>query len=93
MLRIDIPQSSALINKDMFVDYNIPKPPNGTNTEINEDVVLLFDDEEQAVAYLDKLEEHADDLDDESPGKDVITALITAITEDAFVQAFIDAGE
>ncbi|AMR33288.1 hypothetical protein A0256_18610 [Mucilaginibacter sp. PAMC 26640] len=77
----------------MFDEYSIPKPPNGTDTEVNEDVILLFDDEQQAVTYLDELEDYADDVDDESPEKDILNALITAISDDSFVQTYIEEEE
>jgi len=90
MLKINIPRGSALISQEMFQEYNIPLPPNGTDTEINEDVILLFDDEQQAVTYLDLLEDNADEVDDESPEKDIMNVLITAISDDEFVQTFLD---
>jgi hypothetical protein len=49
----------------------------------------LFEDEEEAVAYLDDLEEYTADLDNKSPAKPVINALITAINNDEFVQAYL----
>lgn len=93
MLKINIPQSSALITRDMFEEYSLPLPPNGTDAEVNEDVILLFDDEQQAVTYLDELEDYADDVDDESPEKDILNALITAIADDSFVQTYLEEEE
>lgn len=90
MLKIDIPRGSALISREMFSEYSIPLPPNGTDTEINEDVILLFDDEQQAVTYLDQLEDLTENVDDESPEKDILNALITAIEDDSFVQTYLE---
>ena len=93
MLKIDIPKGSALITRDMFDEYSIPLPPNGMDTEINEDLILLFDDEQQAVTYLDELEDYAGELDEESPEKDILNALITAIGNDDFVTTFLEENE
>jgi hypothetical protein len=90
MLRIDIPSaSSPSITNRTFEDYALPTPPNGTETEINGDVILQFEDEEEAVAYLDELEDYAAEIDNNSPVKNIINALITTISNDEFVQAYL----
>ncbi|WP_374949110.1 hypothetical protein [Mucilaginibacter sp.] len=90
MLRINVPSTAEnTITANIFDDYGLPTTPNGTDTEINGDLILLFEDEEEAVAYLDELEDYADDLDNESPAKPVINGLITAINNDEFVQAYL----
>jgi hypothetical protein len=90
MLRIDIPSTADVtIANRTFDEYGLPKPYNGTDTEVNGDLILLFEDEEEAVAYLDDLEEYTADLDNKSPAKPVINALITAINNDEFVQAYL----
>ncbi|QHS57308.1 hypothetical protein GWR56_17830 [Mucilaginibacter sp. 14171R-50] len=63
--------------------------PNGTDTEVSGKLVLLFEDEQEAVAYLDELEDHATKLDSGSPQKPVINALVSAIYNDQFVQAYL----
>ncbi|RWY50111.1 hypothetical protein [Mucilaginibacter gilvus] len=90
MLKINIPRGSALISLGMFDEYQIPKPPNGTDEEINEDVILLFENEQQAVTYLDQLEDLADEVDDDSPQKDILNLLITSIADDEFVNTFLE---
>jgi hypothetical protein len=87
MLRIDIPSQDVTLRS--IEEYQIPSPPNGTDTEINGDVVLLFEDEEEAVAYLDVLEDHAAELDNEAPEKHLINELVSTITNDEFVQAYL----
>jgi hypothetical protein len=89
MLRIDIQSNGTEISREVFETYALPVPPNGTDTEINGDLILLFDDEEQAVAYLDELEEHASSLDNDSPAKQPLNVLISAISNDEFVQAYL----
>ena len=87
MLRIDIP--SAEVSARVFDEYSLPTPPNGTETEVNGDLIFLFEDEEEAVAYLDELEDFASDLDDDAPGKPAINALALAINNDEFVQTYL----
>ncbi|MFD0765101.1 hypothetical protein ACFQZI_09550 [Mucilaginibacter lutimaris] len=87
MLKIDIPSQTLAYHT--FEQTNLPSPPNGTETEVNGDLVLLFEDEEEAVAYLDELEDYAEDLDANAPEKAVINALIGAINNDGFVQSYL----
>ncbi|GGH05062.1 hypothetical protein [Mucilaginibacter phyllosphaerae] len=87
MLRIDIPSSAIAAN--VFTQETLPTPPNGTETEINGDLILLFEDEAEAVAYLDELEDYAAELDGGSPEKTSVNALVSAITNDEFVQAYL----
>lgn len=90
MLRIDIPSTDDIaITNRVFDDNGLPTPPNGTDTEINGDLILLFEDEEEAVAYSDELEEYASDLADDAAEKPLINALVVAITNDEFVQAYL----
>lgn len=87
MLRIAIP--STTISAKVFEQHTLPTPPNGTETEVSGELVLLFEDEEEAVAYLDELEDYSTELDHNSPEKPVINSLISAINNDEFVQAYL----
>jgi hypothetical protein len=87
MLRIDV--SSAEITNAMFDQFGLPTPPNGTQTEVNGDLILLFEDEEEAVSYLDELEDYASEVDDSSPEKALINTLATTISNDEFVQTYL----
>ena len=87
MLKITVPSPSITAN--VFEQASLPKPPNGTETEINGELILLFEDEEEAVAYLDKLEDYATELDANAPQKPAINALVSAINNDEFVQAYL----
>jgi len=87
MLKIDIPTSE--ISAHVFHQETLPKPPNGTDIEINGDLILLFEDEQQAVAYLDELEDYASQLDGASEEKTNINVLVSAINNDEFVQAYL----
>ena len=87
MLRIDLQSREISIRN--IEEYNLPTPPSGMETEVNGDVILLFEDEEEAVAYLDELEDYATELDNNAPEKDLINALVSAVNNDEFVQAYL----
>jgi hypothetical protein len=73
MLRIDIPSTEDItITTWTFNEYSLPKPHNGTANEVNGDLILLFEDEEEAVAYMDELEDFATKLDSKSPAKNLL---------------------
>ncbi|RFZ94180.1 hypothetical protein D0C36_01075 [Mucilaginibacter conchicola] len=90
MLKIDIPQNGSPVFKTtIFAEYDLPTPPNGTDTELNGDVILLFEDEEEAVGYLDVLEDYSSELDSNAPQKQYINILVSTISNDEFVQAYL----
>jgi hypothetical protein len=90
MLRIAIPstgQSGLTFNS--FEIYSVPPPPNGVDAEINNDVVLLFDDEEQAVAYADGLFEVGTELEDDEPNKKaIVNDIVGAIYNNDFIKSY-----
>jgi len=89
MLRIAVPSNGpSELTFSAFQNYNLPKPVNGIDSEVN-NVLLLFDDEQDAVDYADKLIEYLDDLDDVSPKRPAINDIIVAIKSDEFVQTFL----
>jgi hypothetical protein len=58
MLRISIPSNGpSKINFSNFMNYLLPIPPKGLVSEVNDNAVLLFDDEEQAKIYAEKLKQ------------------------------------
>jgi hypothetical protein len=91
MLQITIPSNGrAGLTFSSFENSDLPKPPNGIDEEINDDVILLFDDEEQAVAYADELEDISTAVNDNnSPKKLALNDIIVAIKGDAFVQEYL----
>nr|WP_294948309.1 hypothetical protein [uncultured Mucilaginibacter sp.] len=88
MLKISIPAQPGF-SRGIIEKYGIPHPLSGTDTEVNGDVILLFENEETAVAYLDELEEHAGSVDGQSPAKNIISLIVSAISTDEFVQAYL----
>ncbi len=78
------PITLAELNK-----YNIPTPPNGFDSEENNDVIMKFDDEQQAVDYSYELDSYANTIDSKSGEYRIITAILKAIGDDEFVQSYI----
>jgi hypothetical protein len=69
--------------------YNIPTPPNGLDSEENNDVVMKFEDEQEAIDYSYELDSYANSIDNKSEEYRLITAIVKAISEDEFVQNYI----
>lgn len=89
MIRIDIPAGEEKITQETFELYGIPHPPNGTDIEINGDIILLFDDEAQAISYLDKLEDNSTSVANDAPARKILSLIIGAISNDKFVQDYL----
>lgn len=69
--------------------YNIPAPPDGFDSEINNTVVMKFEDEQEAIDYSYELDSYANTLDNKSEEYRIITAIVKAISDDEFVQNYI----
>lgn len=83
MLRINIPSNGpSKINFSSFWNFSLPAPPNGIDSEINNDAILLFDDEEQAMAYAEQLKQ--------LPGSQQKAGneIVAAIENDEFVSSY-----
>jgi hypothetical protein len=87
MFKIDTAKAEPVGN--VIQNYSFPAPSGGFDTEINGNLILQFEDEQEAVGYLDILQEQAAKVDGNSPEKAFIDALITAINNDEFVQAYL----
>jgi len=58
MLRIRIPSNGpSKINFSSFMNYLLPVPPKGIDSEANNNAVLLFDNEQEAISYADRLKQ------------------------------------
>ncbi len=90
MLRIAIPSTGeSELTFNSFERYSVPPPPNGVDAEVNNDVVLLFDDEEQAVAYADSLFEVGTELeDDQTNKKAIVNDIVGAIYNNDFIKSY-----
>lgn len=90
MLRIAVPSTGESgLTFNSFEKYSVPPPPNGVDAEVNNDVVLLFDDEEQAVAYADSLFEVGADLDNDQTNKKlIVNDIVGAIYNNDFIRSY-----
>ena len=90
MLHINISaQGNSNLNFSTFEEYELPQPPNGIDAEINNDVILKFDNEEEAIIYAEQLENLSNELNDkQSPQYIAIGDVIMAIRNDEFVQSY-----
>jgi len=91
MLRIEIPSSGpAHLNFSKLERLNIPTPPNGFDPEINDNIIMSFEDEQQAIDYSIEMDKYAELLNDySSPEYVAVSEIIKAISEDEFVQSYI----
>ena len=69
--------------------YNIPAPRDGFDSEINNTVVMKFEDEQEAIDYSYELDSYANTRDNKSEEYRIITAIVKAISDDEFVQNYI----
>lgn len=69
--------------------YNIPTPTSGFDSEENNDVVMKFEDEQEAIDYSYELDSYANSIDSKSEEYRLITAIVKAISDDEFVQTYI----
>jgi hypothetical protein len=89
MLRITVPSSGSDLTFSTFEKYGLPAPPNGVDAEVNDDLVLKFEDEEEAVTYAEQLEMLSNGLNDKSmPQYLAIGDMIMAIRNDEFVMNY-----
>jgi hypothetical protein len=90
MLIIEIASGGKpVITFNELEKYNIPAPPNGFSSEINSSVAMRFDDEQQAIDYAHDLDVYADSVHLNSPEYRIISDITKAISDDSFVQAYI----
>lgn len=91
MLRIDIHSNGASnLTFTELEKYNIPAPPDGFDSEINNDVIIKFDDEQEAIDYAHNLDAYAESIKDHSSQEYlIIVDIIKAISDDEFVRAYI----
>jgi hypothetical protein len=91
MLRITIPSNTdSNINFSTFEQYELPAPISGVDSEINNDVILKFEDEDEAITYAEELENLSNELNDKTtPQYLAISDIIVAIRNDEFVQSYL----
>jgi hypothetical protein len=91
MLRIKVPSDGlSELDYNKLTQFNIPEPVNGFRAEVNNTVVMAFEDEQEAIDYAHHIDEYAETLpDDESEEFLVASDIIKAIGDDEFVQSYI----
>ena len=90
MLSIGIPSNG--LSRLTFTElekYNIPTPPNGFSSEVNDSVVIRFDDEQQALGYAHDLDAYSNSIGRETAEYNIIADIIKAVGDDEFVQTYI----
>jgi hypothetical protein len=90
MLKIVVPSNTPSgITFSLFERYGIPAPTSGVDEEINDDLVLKFENEEEAVVYAQQLQNMAEEINDKTTTQyQAINDIIVAIKSDEFVQDF-----
>lgn len=90
MLRINVPSNTASqLNFSTFEGFQLPGPPNGVDAEVNNDLILQFEDENEAIAYADELEDFSYQLSDKTESRYLaVNDIIMAIRNDEFVQSY-----
>jgi hypothetical protein len=91
MLIINVSSSGkSQLKFSNFEDYQLPEPPNGADAEINGDVILRFEDEDEAIDYAGQLEDIVMGLNDKStPQYMAINDIIVSIFNDEFVKSYL----
>ena len=91
MLLISIPSTvRSGITFTGFKRVEIPKPINGYAAEINNDLILKFEDEEQAIDYANKLRELVTDQGEQyTIEREIINDIIDVISTNRFVQSYL----
>ncbi|MBS1529071.1 MAG: hypothetical protein JSU01_02085 [Bacteroidetes bacterium] len=90
MLRIEIlSDGRATLDLQKFNHLEMPVPESGIDLQENGNVVLLFEDEQEAVSYSLELDRFSETLNNHpSPQYEAVGEVMKAISEDKFVQAY-----
>ncbi|MDR3693699.1 hypothetical protein [Mucilaginibacter sp.] len=90
MLNITVPSDGpSKLTFSLFESYDIPAPVGGADAEINNDLILKFEDEEEAITYAEQLENLANELNDKTTTQYLsINDIIVAIWNDEFIQSY-----
>lgn len=91
MLRIEVPpEGPSGLTFSKVKQFDIPAPPDGFLDDIDDILVLQFDDEQEAIDYSLEIDRYAESLKNhKSEEYQVIGNIIKAISEDEFVRSYI----
>jgi len=91
MLRIILPPlSPKRITSSDFKNYHLPIPSKGVKEQGENNTVLVFDNEYEAVIYADQLEEIVTTVSKSSPLKNILRDLITSIRNDDTIRNYVE---
>jgi hypothetical protein len=90
MLYITVPSDGpSNLTFATFESYDIPAPVSGADAEINNNLVLKFEDEDEAIEYAEQLENLANEINDKTTTQYLsINDIIVAIWNDEFIQSY-----
>ena len=90
MLYITAPSDGpSNLTFSLFESYDIPAPVSGADAEINGNLILKFEDEEEAIVYAEQLENMANEINDKTTTQYLaINDIIVAIWSDEFIQSY-----
>jgi hypothetical protein len=91
MLRIPVPSDGlSELDYTKLSQFDIPEPGNGFRAEVNNLVIMAFDDEQEAIEYAHLIDEYTELLNNQKSEEFLIASdIIKAIGDDEFVQAYI----
>lgn len=91
MLRIQVPSDGmSELDFNKLVQLDLPHPESGFSAEVNNSVVMAFEDEQEAIDYAHVVDEYTETLNDQE-SKEFLAAsdIIKAIGDDEFVQSYL----
>jgi hypothetical protein len=94
MLQIRIPSDGISgLNYTKLAHLDIPEPENGFHVEVNNTIVMAFDDEQEAIDYTYQLNDYCQALSDKQSEEFLASRdIIQAIGDDEFVLAYIQSS-
>jgi hypothetical protein len=91
MFRINIPPTGKTpITFADFKNYHLPMPSKGVKSRGKKNTVLIFDNEHEAVVYADQLEETLTTVSKNSPVRNILRDLATAIRNDDTIRNYLE---
>ena len=90
MLNITVPSDGpSNLTFSSFESYDIPSPRSGVDAEINNNLILKFEDEAEAIDYAEQLENLSNEINDKTTTQYLsINDIIVAIRNDEFIQSY-----
>lgn len=91
MLEITVPANgNSKLTFTTFAQLDLPQPKNGSKAEVNDELILSFVNEEEAVDYTHQLEAYAESLEDHTSLQFLAAQdIITAMGNDEFVKNYL----